>query len=193
MVSHWYCMPQSGNIDRKYQTITELKGYKVNMFWKKNCLFSPRSLGESPPESSSHLRIMAWCKTCLDSLTHCGLVTPYGDRDLSQQHHAITWTNVDWSSVKSSDIHIKAISQEIPQPSVTKICLKITYLKFHSNFPGADELKKIALTSRSIAMWLGPTTTCSTTEFLMACNAAGLLAPWRLILSATSRNLKMKL
>ena len=30
-----------------------------------------------------------------------------------------------------SDIHIRAIS---------KICLKITYLKFHSNFPGANEL-----------------------------------------------------
>ena len=39
-----------------------------------------------------------------------------------------------------SDIHIRAISQEMPQPSVTKIRLKITYLKFHSNFPGANEL-----------------------------------------------------
>ena len=44
-------------------------------------------------------------------------------------HQAITWTNVDWSSVKSSDIHIRAISQEMPQPSVTKICLKITCLR----------------------------------------------------------------
>ena len=79
-------------------------------------------------------------------LTHCGLVTPYGDRDLGQlwlrqwlvawRHQAITWTNVDWSSVKSSDIHIRAISQEMPQPPITNICLKITYLKFHSNFPG---------------------------------------------------------
>ena len=39
--------------------------------------------------------------------------------------------------MKSSDIYIGAISQEMPQPS---ICLKITYLKFHSNFPGANEL-----------------------------------------------------
>ena len=46
----------------------------------------------------------------------------------------------DWSSAKSSDIYIKAISQEMPQPSITKICLKITYLKFHSNFQGANEL-----------------------------------------------------
>ena len=27
------------------------------------------------------------------------------------------------------------------QPSITKISLKITYLKFHSNFPGANELE----------------------------------------------------
>ena len=45
-------------------------------------------------------------------------------------HQAITWTNVDWSSVKSSDIHIKAISQEMPQPSITEICLEMTYQKF---------------------------------------------------------------
>ena len=28
----------------------------------------------------------------------------------------------------------------MPQPSITKICLKITCLKFYSNFPGANEL-----------------------------------------------------
>ena len=82
-----------------------------------------------------------WCHKPLTALTHCGLVKPYGNRDLGQhwlrqwlvawQHQAITWTNVDWSSVKFSDIHIRAISQEVPQPSVTKIHLKITYLWFH--------------------------------------------------------------
>ena len=40
---------------------------------------------------------------------------------------AIIWTIVDWSSVKSNDFHIRAISQEIHQPSITKIHLKITY------------------------------------------------------------------
>ena len=39
----------------------------------------------------------------------------------------------------SSDIHIKAISQEMPHPSITKIQLIITFI---SNFPGANELKK---------------------------------------------------
>ena len=35
---------------------------------------------------------------------------------------------------------IRAISQEMPQPSITKIHLKIAYLNFHSNFPGVNEL-----------------------------------------------------
>ena len=59
------------------------------------------------------------------------------------RHQAITWTNIDWSSVKSSDIHIRAISQEMSQLSVTKIHLKITYLKFNSNFPGANVLTSL--------------------------------------------------
>ena len=87
----------------------------------------------------------------ISNLTHWGLVTPYGARELGQhwlglwlvawRHQAITWNNFDWSSVKSINIHIRAISQEMPQPSITKICLKITCLKFHSNFSGVSELK----------------------------------------------------
>ena len=99
---------------------------------------------------------------CLDyvakrALTRRGLVTPYGDIDLCQhwlrwrldawRHQAITWTNIDWPPVKSNDIHIKAISQEMPQSSITKICLKIIYLKFHSNFPGANELQRLPNTN----------------------------------------------
>ena len=56
------------------------------------------------------------------------------------RHQAITWTNVDLSSVRSSSIHLRAILQEIPQLPVTEISLKITYLKYCSNFPGANEL-----------------------------------------------------
>ena len=41
------------------------------------------------------------------------------------------------SSVRFSDIHLKAILQQIPRPSITKICLKMTCLKFHLNLPGA--------------------------------------------------------
>ena len=44
--------------------------------------------------------------------------------------------------MKSNNIHIRAISQQMPQPAITKIYLKMTYLKLHSNFPGADELSQ---------------------------------------------------
>ena len=44
--------------------------------------------------------------------------------------------------MKSIDDHFQAISQEIPQPSTTEISLKLAYVKFHSNLPGANELKR---------------------------------------------------
>ena len=62
------------------------------------------------------------------------------------------YLNQCWLIIR--DIHIRAISQEMPQPSVTKIHLKITYmylnliqvsqgsmslLKFHWSLPGANE------------------------------------------------------
>ena len=52
----------------------------------------------------------------------------------------MTWTNVDLSSVRSTNIHLRVISHDIPQQSVTKII----YLKFHSilqakDFPEANE------------------------------------------------------
>ena len=54
-------------------------------------------------------------------LTHCGLVTPYGDIDLGKywlrqwlvawRYQAITLTNTDLSSKESRSIHLCAISQ----------------------------------------------------------------------------------
>ena len=49
-------------------------------------------------------------------------------------------------------MHLRVISQEIPQPSITKTSLKIVYLKFHSNLPGANELKSSTISSR--AQWV---------------------------------------
>ena len=84
-------------------------------------------------------------------LTHCGLVMQYDDIDLGQHwlrywlgarwHHAITWTNVDLTSIRSNDIHLRAILQESPQSSITKISLKNYHLKFHSNPPGSEWVK----------------------------------------------------
>ena len=42
--------------------------------------------------------------------------------------------------MRSSDIHLRAILQKISQSPISKIDLKITYLKCHSNLPGANEL-----------------------------------------------------
>ena len=52
----------------------------------------------------------------VNGLTHWGLVMPFGDLDLGQHWFrwwlvaVITWTNVDLSSVRSSGIHLRAIS-----------------------------------------------------------------------------------
>ena len=79
-------------------------------------------------------------------LSHCGLVTPYDHIHLSQHwlrqwlvawwHQTITWTNFDEAGIRSSNIHQRAISWERPPPSITKISLKTTYLKFHTNPQG---------------------------------------------------------
>ena len=84
------------------------------------------------------------------NLTHCSLVTPYGDKYLSEHYlrlwlvawrrQAVTWTNVDIAPARSSDNHLRAISLEIPLQSFTKISLKITCIKCPSNLPGASGL-----------------------------------------------------
>ena len=77
-------------------------------------------------------------------LIHCGLVMSYGDRELTQ--HWLRWwlvmwqyqatrTHVDLSSVRSSNNHMSVISQEILQPSITKINLKTNHLKLQSPPP----------------------------------------------------------
>ena len=45
----------------------------------------------------------------------------------SWRHQAIT--NVDLSSVSYSDIHLRTISHDVLQPSITNISLNITFLK----------------------------------------------------------------
>ena len=82
---------------------------RFNSLWPSDTIWQQRS-------GSTLAQVMAWCR---QAMLTC-------------------WTNVDWSSVKSSEIHIMAISQEMPQPSSTKIRLKITCLKFHSNFSGGQ-------------------------------------------------------
>ena len=53
---------------------------------------------------------------------------------------ASRYLNQCWLIIRYSDIHLRAISQGIPQPSITKIILKITYQKFSLKSSGASEL-----------------------------------------------------
>ena len=57
------------------------------------------------------------------------------------QHLAITWIHVVLSLVRSSDNHLRAISQQIPQPLSNKISLKITYLSMIFQSLGVNELR----------------------------------------------------
>ena len=101
-------------------------------------------------QMSCHVPKVCGVFTARKILTHRGLVTPFADIYLSQhwlrqwlvawRHQAITWTNVDLSSVRSSGIHLRAISWEMPQPPFTKVSLKMTYLKLNWKLPGANEL-----------------------------------------------------
>ena len=60
-------------------------------------------------------------------LIYCGLITPYGQHWLRMwtvalQHQAITWTNVDLSSI---DFFVTKILQEVLDISMHEMMLKI--------------------------------------------------------------------
>ena len=44
-------------------------------------------------------------------------------------------------TVRSNDIHLRSISQEILQPTITNISFKIAHLNIQFNLTGANELK----------------------------------------------------
>ena len=51
--------------------------------------------------------------------------------NIGWRHQAITWTNVDLSSVRSKDIYLEEISWEMSQPSIAK---KWTWKPLNQNF-----------------------------------------------------------
>ena len=55
----------------------------------------------------------------------------------------ITWTKIDLSLMRFCDNHLRAFSHQTPWPWITEMSLKITYLNFESNLPGAIELSEI--------------------------------------------------
>ena len=107
---------QEFQVQAAWREIWKIKDFSIhvfslNSFWPGNAIWRQ------------------WSGSTLAQVMACCLTAP-----IHYLNHG------DWSSVKSSGISIRAISLEMPQPSITKICLKITYLKFHSNFPMANEL-----------------------------------------------------
>ena len=84
---------------------------RVNSLWPSDTIWRQRS-------GSTLAQVMACCLTAPSHyLNQCWLIIS-----------------------EIQDIHIGELSQEMPQPSITKMCLKITCLRIHSNFPGANEL-----------------------------------------------------
>ena len=95
------------------------------MLGSKLNIVSKRGRWWRPGNSQSFLRLK-----CVNSASSW---TPF-------RHKTITWTNVDLPSVWCNGIHLRAISQEIHESPITKLNLKITYLRFHSNLTGTNEL-----------------------------------------------------
>ena len=100
-------------------------------------------------------------------LTHYGLVTPYGDRDLGQHwprkwlvawwHQSITWTNVNLPSTRSSCIHSRVIFTWILKISTSTMRWKSTHLKSQSHLKGNELIapgNSDALSHRGLKKWL---------------------------------------
>ena len=83
-------------------------------------------------------------------INSCGLVTPYGAKILANvdrewpcpagnlRCQTMTWTIVDFPSVKSNYIHLSASLWIILHPSIAITSLKIFRLNVNLNYPGAN-------------------------------------------------------
>ena len=86
----------------------------------------------------------------LKILTYCCLATSYGDKTcgptLAQVmtcNQAITWINVDLSSVRLGGIHLMALSLEDLKIMISITRLKFEFLGSYPDFPGTSELKLV--------------------------------------------------
>ena len=86
------------------------------------------------------LAFSVWCQQIKWPQTHCGLVMAYGDMNLDKHSLGPEPMVTYIISIRSSDIHLREILQEILQSWITKISLKTNYIKFHSNLPRVDEV-----------------------------------------------------
>ena len=75
----------------------------------------------------------------INSLWPCDSI--WFHRSESTLAQVIAWCQTDLSSLRSSVIHLRAISRGTLHRSITRISFKIDCRKFHSNLPGANDLK----------------------------------------------------
>ena len=86
-------------------------------------------------------------------LTHGGHVMPYWL--IAWRHQAKTWTNVDWLPVRSCDIRLRVVWQDIPQSQISKFTLAITYMKFNWHLPVTNEFNPRRHVNKSVELkWL---------------------------------------
>ena len=123
----WHWLSTHGGPQRNTLTRRLVHSFLRMPFWAFKRASYRRSMSGPPTNTNvlilfmdlvSHDYLSAM--TMLILLTHCGLLTSYGDRDLGQhwlrkwlvawRHQTITWTNFDLSSVRSNGIHLRAIS-----------------------------------------------------------------------------------
>ena len=75
-------------------------------------------------KASDNADLLILCFLTITILTYGGLVTSYADMDLGRyqhRHQAITWNNVDLSSVNAMTCILGKISQKIPWLSINEI------------------------------------------------------------------------
>ena len=94
---------------------------------------------------------MQLASPCHDVMS-CRLVTPYSDRSGSTLILEMAWwltapshyLKQCWLIISKFHWHLSdGIPQEKPQPSITKISLKVTHLKFNSNLPRGQWVKTL--------------------------------------------------
>ena len=72
---------------------------------------------------------------------HLGFVTTITKNYEYSKWIAWRYQAITFLTVRSNDIHLRSISQEILQPTITNISFKITHLNIQFNLTGANELK----------------------------------------------------
>ena len=116
-------------LDCRYQREPGHQQLSIEAFPSEHSSFSTRGVNSLAPGLYLKYLILSW-HLMTDILTIPFIVLRWIVQDLfNEETPPMTWTNIDLSLKWYSDIHRTTISKEIPQPSMTKVTWKVTYLK----------------------------------------------------------------